>query len=44
MRRVFVVGLVFGILFFAQTVRADSIFTATLDGAQEPTASTATGS
>jgi hypothetical protein len=43
MRRVLVVSLVFGVLFLAQTLRADSIFTATLDGAQEPTASTATG-
>jgi hypothetical protein len=43
MRRVLVVVLVFGVLFLAQTLRADSIFTATLDGAQEPTASTATG-
>ena len=43
MRRVLVVVLVFGVLFFAQTLRADSIFTATLDGAQEPTASTPTG-
>lgn len=43
MRGVLVVVLVFGVLFFAQTARADSIFTATLDGAQKPTASTATG-
>ena len=43
MRRVLVVVLVFGVLFLAQTLRADSIFMATLDGAQEPTASTATG-
>jgi hypothetical protein len=43
MRRVLVGVLVFGALFFAQTVRADSIFIATLNGAQEGTASTATG-
>jgi len=43
MRRVLVVVFVLGVLFLAQTLRADSIFTATLDGAQEPTASTATG-
>jgi hypothetical protein len=43
MRRVLVGVLVFGALLFAETVRADSIFIATLNGAQEGTASTATG-
>jgi hypothetical protein len=43
MRRVYVVVALLGVLFFAQTLRADSVFTATLNGAQEPTASTATG-
>ncbi len=43
MRRVLGIVFVFGVLFFAQVVRADSVFTATLDGAQEPTASTAKG-
>jgi hypothetical protein len=44
MRRILVVVLVFGVLFFAQTLRTDSIFAATHDRAQEFTASTATGS
>ncbi|HEY1469481.1 MAG TPA: CHRD domain-containing protein [Candidatus Acidoferrum sp.] len=43
MRRILVLVLVFGVLFLARTVRADSIFTAMLNGAQEPTTSTATG-
>jgi hypothetical protein len=43
MRRVLAGVLVFGALFFAQTVRTDSILIATLNGAQEGTASTATG-
>jgi len=43
MRRVPGIVLVFAVLFFAQVVRADSVFTAMLNGAQEPTTSTATG-
>jgi hypothetical protein len=42
-KRIPVLLIALGALLFAQDLRADSIFTATLNGAQEPSASTATG-